>query len=108
MALVTRKNRPYYYRTERCGGRTRRYYVGGGMVARFAGESDSLLKQREEARRDGAQRVRQALQALNRTAKLLGKRAELLARATLILEGWRIFKRSEWRRRAKTQNQTRL
>jgi hypothetical protein len=99
MGLVKRGKRMYFFRTMRLGRAGRRCYVGTGIVARLAGETDAYLRERHNTRRDTLRQIDEDLGTLNRTAEQLSTYSELLARAHLLLAGWYLHAKAEWRRR---------
>ena len=99
MGLVRINNCPYYYRNERAYEGNRRYFVGSGVLARLAGETDALIAERRETRRMLLRQTAVELGSRNNVATKLARRAELLARAKLIVSGWYIHRKCEWRRR---------
>jgi hypothetical protein len=96
MGLIRRRNRFFYFRTERIGRKGRRYYCGCGVVARLAGETDAHLRERRAYRREMLNQTIQELAAMNVAAESLAKQVELLATARLLLAGWYMRKKSEW------------
>jgi hypothetical protein len=89
----------YYTRSRRVGERVLREYVGTGRLAELASAQDARDRAEREARAVawGAQRQR-----LETTEAALGELCELgeaVARANLLLAGYRRHRRGEWRKR---------
>lgn len=76
-----------------------REYVGAGPLADLAAEMDRLerLERAEEA--EARREERDHLDALEGPVDELCEAAEVLARAALVLSGYRRHNRGEWRRR---------
>src|SRR4051812_34560770 len=95
----------YYYRSYRVDGRTVKEYVGTGPLAELAARVDELERQERLARREAWLTEQERLAApealLSEVQRLVG----LLARATLLLEGYHEHK-GEWRRRRKVHGRT--
>lgn len=86
-----------YYRSVRAGSRTRTVYAGSGKVAQIAYASDLLARaERKEAIRAGLAR-RDRLFELQALSAEFSRLAELMARAILIIRGYRQHDRGEWR-----------
>jgi len=89
----------YYTRSRKVGGRVVREYVGTGPLAELA----ALMDEEERLRREGEARARR--EEKERTAALeapieeLCEAAEVLARAALLVAGYRRHNRGEWRKR---------
>src|SRR5262245_35735372 len=99
MPWEQRRQKRYFYRSERVRGRAVRRYAGTGAVGEVAATADALrrLNREIEARERQAEetRLREA------EAPLLGlcAGAELLSRAALAAAGYRRHDRGQWRRR---------
>jgi hypothetical protein len=89
----------YYTRSKRVGGRVVREYVGTGEGAEIA----AVLDARDRTQRESlAAAWRTQREQLARTEAALGELCELgeaVARANLLVAGYRRHHRGEWRRR---------
>jgi hypothetical protein len=89
----------YYTRSRRVGGRVVREYVGTGEVAEFLASLDARDRAQRQSRTAAWRTQREQL---GRTEAALGELCELgeaVARANLLLAGYRRHHRGEWRRR---------
>jgi hypothetical protein len=99
MALVYRNGRPYYYRSERQGGRVVSCYVTSGENALLFAEIDRHDRQVEA---DNAEIDRQEVKEaddLERALDELTERAQALAAVALKAAGYHQHHRGEWRKR---------
>ena len=103
MGLVRRRQELFYYRTERIGRSGWRYYVGSGLVARMAGETDAYFCERRAARQAMLDRQVADLKALVAKCEELSTRIDILVRVRLLLAGRRFNPRrkNRWRHGAK-------
>jgi hypothetical protein len=89
----------YYTRSRRVGGRVVREYVGTGEVAELLAALDARDRAARESR---AAAWRTQCEQFARAEVALGEICELgeaMARANLLLAGYRRHHRGEWRRR---------
>ena len=89
----------YYTRSRRVNGRVVREYVGRGLIGELAARLDAAERERRSAQRAAERRRDDALDDADDTISALCEVSELLARATLVLAGYRRHDRGEWRRR---------
>ncbi len=92
------KNRRYYTRSRRTGGRVIREYVGCGPVAELASAMDAAERVERERSIATKQELKADLRALDVAVGSLCDRAELLARVALLAAGYHQHKRGEWRK----------
>ncbi|MHB8736755.1 MAG: hypothetical protein ACYC6M_15740 [Terriglobales bacterium] len=98
MTWIQKGSKRYYYRSERCGARTRRRYVGCGDVAELAATTDELHRlQRAIASRERQAERERLLQAEAPLRELI-EQTDLLVRAVLVAAGYHQHDRGEWRR----------
>lgn len=89
----------YYTRSRKVDGRVVREYVGSGRLAAVSAERDARGR---EQRRNETQAVRQEMNCLDELdgeLRALAETAEVIARAALVVAGFRQHKRGEWRKR---------
>lgn len=98
MGWETRKRGGRYYtRSRRAGSRVVREYVGGGLGAELAAESDRIDRERREIQ---ALKEREERERLARSAEFLSELEEatkILAEAQLVAAGCH-KRKGEWRR----------
>jgi hypothetical protein len=88
----------YYTRSRKEGGRVVREYFGGGILGELAAQMDAEDRRREEevaSRRE----ERERLDTLTAPVEELCEASEVIARAALIVSGYRQHNRGEWRKR---------
>jgi hypothetical protein len=89
----------YYTRSKKVNGRVVREYFGTGHAAEFVALIDD---QERERRRHNAAILRDEksdLTALEADIKALFAQIELVLRAAMLANGYRQYKRGEWRKR---------
>jgi hypothetical protein len=97
----------YYTRSRKVGGRVVREYFGTGDMANVAAQMDTFERERRETERAARLAERSELDALDAPVKEMDRMADMLARAALVLSGFRQHHRSEWRKqRGKSQSAT--
>jgi len=96
----------YYTRSRKVGGRVVREYIGCGRVAELAAQLDALERQQREGARDILRADQADLEALDAPLDELNDLADLLARAALVVAGFRQHKRGEWRKRRVRNDET--
>jgi hypothetical protein len=89
----------YYTRSRKVNGRVVREYIGTGEVAELLAELDALEREERETERAEGKALRDELDALDGSLGELHTKAELLARAALIVAGFHQHHRGEWRKR---------
>lgn len=100
MAWETRRGRGRYYtRSRREGGRVVREYVGTGPLAELTAQVDALARGERERRRAAEAGRREQHRELEAALQELCEGADALARAALLLAGYRQHNRGEWRRK---------
>jgi hypothetical protein len=91
--------RGYYYRVRKINGCVVREYVGTGAAAELAAQMDAINRADRQAERDAWRAEREEAEALDAGVRELDELADLLARAALLVAGYRQHKRGEWRRK---------
>jgi hypothetical protein len=95
----TRRGRGRYYtRSRTVGGRTRREYVGRGLIGEQAAAADAQQRAERAARRLAQQTDQAAWEAADAPLQQLARLLDLLARAHLVAAGYHRHG-AEWRRR---------
>src|SRR5215471_17136347 len=89
----------YYTRSRKINGRVVREYVGGGEVARLVALQDMIEREKREAERAAQRMERAELEALDARVKEMDRTADQLARAALVVAGFRQHHRGEWRKK---------
>lgn len=99
MGWERRGHKSYCYRKERCGDRVRTIYVGRADIGVLVAESDTILRQRNEAQR-AKERLEEerASDALDQGIESLTRLSSTLVDAVLIAAGFHQHKR-QWRMR---------
>jgi hypothetical protein len=97
--LVRRGAKVYLYRYERHNGRSRRVYVACGQDAQRAHADDLRRRARRQALAKAWQDERERLEGIDGLVGRLAEAAQALARAHLLLGGFRRHERGNWRRR---------
>lgn len=93
----------YYTRSHKVAGRVVREYVGTGPLAELAAELDAKeRRQREEKRRAWRQECGR-MEALEGLIEDLCEASEILARAALVVAGYRQHNRGEWRKKRESR-----
>ncbi|MDP1564416.1 MAG: hypothetical protein Q8M16_23800 [Pirellulaceae bacterium] len=106
MAWEARNGRGRYYtRSKRLNGRVVREYVGCGPMAESAAEADQVQREQVWAEKDKFKALRQQDQEMDDLVSSFGSVSEQLAKAALLLAGFKQHKLGEWRRcRERTYN----
>lgn len=99
MGWETRRGRRYYYTGRRQGGRVVKQYLGSGEFAEALAGIDDLDRQRRQLEADAKRAERDELQAIDDQVRTLGRLADALAHAALLLAGYHRHDRGEWRKR---------
>ena len=89
----------YYTRSRKVNGRVIREYVGAGEIAVLVAQMYAIQREEREAERAARRAVRAELDALDAPLDRMCQEVELLARAALVVAGFRQHKRGEWRKR---------
>ena len=88
----------YYTRSRKVNGRVVREYVGAGLVAELAAETDAIMRHMREAERAAERAKRAERDALDGAFDRLNDLADLVACAALMAAGFRRHNRGEWRK----------
>jgi hypothetical protein len=94
-----RGHRVYYYRSRRVDGRTVKEYVGAGAVGKEAAQRQMESVFRRQRERLDWLRTWAALEAARDTQREFWEASGVLVKAALVLAGYHLHARSEWRRR---------
>ena len=89
----------YYTRSRKVNGRVQREYVGTGPLAELVAEADAEERRRREEVAARRKEERQRLETLLSPLNELNEATEVLARAALLISGYRRHNRGDWRRR---------
>lgn len=89
----------YYTRSRREAGRVVREYVGAGPVGALAADLDALGRADRARERQAERALKAELAAGDAPLAELDAAADLLARAALLVAGYRQHNRGEWRKR---------
>lgn len=95
----------YYCRVRRVNGRLKKEYVGTGPGAELAAQVDALHRHERLAARERQRSRRIRYHRLEDRLQEFCRRADLLARAVLLVRGFYQHHRSEWRRRGYVRDQ---
>jgi hypothetical protein len=97
--LVRRGAKVYLYRYQKHDGRSRRVYVACGQQAERAHADDLRRRARRQALAGAVGAERRRLEGIDGLVGGLADAAQALARAHLLLGGFRRHARGHWRRR---------
>jgi hypothetical protein len=101
MGWVVRGDKQYYYRSfRRPGGGFRREYIGSGPAADLAAALDAHRRQQRRAQREALWADREAWGEVAAVLDELIVTSDLLMQACLLVAGYHLHQRGEWRRRA--------
>jgi hypothetical protein len=89
----------YYTRSKKINGRVAREYIGRGRDAELIAQMDAIQREKREMERAIRRAERAKLEALDTRVKELNDWADLLARAALVIAGFRQHNRGEWRKK---------
>lgn len=89
----------YYTRSRKVGGRVVREYVGGGMGGVLAAQLDEAERDRLQSEAEDAKRLKAELTDRDGPVEALSAECDLLARAVLLVNGYRRHHRGEWRKK---------
>lgn len=106
MAWETRNGRGRYYtRSRRVKGRAVREYVGAGPMAASVAEADQARREQVRAENDKFKALRQQDQEMDDLVSAFDSVCQQVAKAALLLAGFKQHKLGEWRRcRERTYN----
>ncbi len=99
MGWERRRDRLYYYRSTKVGGRVVKEYAGAGLVGELAADLDAEQRVERQARADRERAERGRLEAIEAPLVELCGLADALAKAALLAAGYHRHHRGEWRRR---------
>jgi len=99
MAWETRRGRRYYYRARKVGGRVAKEYVGAGPLAELVSAQDTRARAELRAAAGLRRAERARLVAVDDAVDASHDAIETLARASLVMAGYHLHNRGEWRRR---------
>jgi hypothetical protein len=99
MAWEERGRRRYYYRSVRRGSRVVKEYFGTGPVAERTAQLDEEDRRKREEAAEAWKEETRRMVALEASIEELCDAAETLARASLVVAGYRQHNRGEWRLR---------
>jgi hypothetical protein len=88
----------YYTRTLRREGKILRQYVGTGAAAEAAAAEDAARRAAREALAVARRQEKERWQLLEAPLRKLCLLTDLVSHAALVLAGYRLHSRSEWRR----------
>ena len=97
----------YYYRVRKVNGRVVREYCGKGLLAQLAAEHDQDERLLRDMRRRAEQWDREEMEALDAQVNAVNEVADLLAKAALLVAGYRQHNRGQWRRKRGNTDQRR-
>jgi hypothetical protein len=107
MTWERRGQQLYYTQTVKHDGRRERVYVGRGPLAQLASQVDLLLRAELAAVARGRRAERARWQAALEPLEELGRLADLVSRAALLVAGCHERNRGHWRRKRGHQNNAR-
>ena len=99
MGYTTVGKKTYYYQTRKVGTELRRIYFRTGGPARIVAECDQTINELRGERLAESRRVKAELGQLRIRGDQLTRDCELLVKAAMIVAGFTLHARSEWRRR---------
>ena len=99
MGWETRRNRTYYYRSRKVGGRVIKEYIGAGPLAELAATQDAADRAERTAASAAKRSTRAELDAVDAPVDAFAATLESLTRARLLLAGYHRHHGGEWRRR---------
>ena len=99
MAWSKRGENKYFYRSRREGSRVRSVYLGKGELANLAAQADALARAQRQQRAEELRELKWQLKTVGRGVDELCRMAELVARSELLIRGFYLHARSEWRKR---------
>ena len=89
----------YYTRSHKVAGRVVREYVGTGPLAELAAELDAEERRQRQEQRQVWREELERMEALEGSIEELCEASEVLARAALVVAGYRRHNRGEWRKK---------
>jgi hypothetical protein len=99
MAIVYRNGRPYFYQSQRQGGRVVSRYCGKGEDALLFAEIVRYDRQVEAESAEFDRQEKREADNLERALTELAERARTLAAEALSAAGYHLHHRGEWRKR---------
>ena len=98
MGWEQRRERSYYYRKVRVGGRVRSEYMGSGIVAQICAGDDDEKRRDRAAKRAADRATRQGEAEIDRQLGAAESALAAMTHATLVAAGCHRHK-GQWRRR---------
>jgi hypothetical protein len=98
MPWKTINGRSYYYKQRKVSGKVRSQYIGAGPVAELLAQRDGASSAQREAERQDLRNLKAEQNALDKQIDELGAAVRQYVDAVLLVSGYRLHKRSEWRR----------
>lgn len=89
----------YYTRSRKVNGRVVREYVGAGKLGELVAQMDAIEREQRDLERQAWKARLDELSALDEPLIEMYALAEDLARAALLVAGYRQHKRGEWRKK---------
>ncbi len=99
MAWHRHRRQDVYYRSRRCGEQVQRIYIGSGEAGAMAERIDRCLRRERKRNQLARRRVTAELRQLLTDLWLWDRHTRRLMQAELLLRGFYLHHRSEWRRR---------
>ncbi len=99
MSRERRRQRSYYYRARKVGGRVVKEYLGSGPHADLAALQDTLAREDRAAAVHARRAERDRLEAIDSKVTGIDDTIEAVMRASLVLSGYHRHHRGDWRRR---------
>ncbi len=96
----------YYTRSRKVNGKVVREYVGGGVLGEIAALEDEYERRLREEDTAFWEEQQERLEALSAPVDELCEAAETIARAVLLVAGFRRHNRSKWRRQRDRRTST--
>lgn len=91
--------RGYYYRVRKVRGRVVREYVGRGLIGELSAQIDADRRALREERQAALKAEIAELAELEGPVADLCRQTDLIVRAAMKAEGYRQYKRGEWRKK---------
>ncbi len=99
MSWERRRQRSYYYRARKVGGRVVKEYIGSGPRAEIAALMDASAREDRAAKVTSCQAERAGLEAVDDELTNIDDAIEVMMRTSLVLSGYHRHHRGNWRRR---------
>ena len=99
MGWERRRNGTYYYRARKVGGRVLKEYVGAGPLSELVAAQDTQARAERRATNEARRAERARLTAVDDAVDASHAASDTLVRASLVMAGYHLHNRGEWRRR---------